>query len=124
MTDAQIYQLAGIALASLGLVWIINPQVFKATIKNIAENEGSLLLSGFSALIMGYLILVVHHSESIIMQILGWIALIKGWVIIISPVTGLEFKQIIRGLKGYHQILSWLVLAMGASALYLGFLGR
>ena len=121
MTDVQILQLFGITLFPLGLSWIINPRALKETIKDIAKSRGMLLLSGLWALIMGYLILALHHSSAIVVVVIGWLALLKGLAIIILPSIGIEITAAIPALRRYFLVIPWLVLVVGVLTLYLGY---
>ena len=120
MTDPQIFQLTGIVLFPLGLGWVIHPQVCKETIRDIAESRGMLLLSGLLALVMGYLILALHPTNSVAVTILGWVALLKGLMLIVFPSVGMEITSVFRMLKGYFVVLPWLVLFVGGAALLAG----
>ena len=122
MTDAQIFQVTGITLFSMGLTWILNPKSLRDLIREMANNKGTLLIMGMFALIVGYLILALHRNGSVVITILGWIALIKGFVIIIAPASDFNIFSLLRKLKGYFTFIPWLVFIVGIVALYFGYL--
>ena len=87
MTDAQIFQISGIALMAMGVAWVMNPKAFREVFKGMMDNKATLLLAGLSALVMGYLIVALHKTSSAVILILGWIALLKGLFIILADIN-------------------------------------
>ena len=122
MTNAQIFQLAGVTLFPMGLAWIMNPKLLKDLIREMAASRGVLLLMGMFAIIIGYLILALHQNNLTIITILGWIALVKGFVIIVTPALGFNMSSLLRKLKGYFVFMPWLVFIVSVIALYFGYL--
>jgi hypothetical protein len=125
MTDAQIFQLFGIAFFPAGLVWVINPKVFRDLIRDIINNRGLLFLSGLLAIMIGYLLIAFHNTwtlnRSVIITILGWVSLLKGLLIIILPSTQINTFLNLTIIKKYLAVSPWLVLIVGIVSLYLGY---
>ena len=121
MTDAHIFQLLGLALCAMGISWATNPKVFKQLLSDIAGSRGFLLFSGILSLIIGYLITALYETDSIVIIVIGWIAILKGLAIIMFPSTGVKTSFIFKCLKKYFDILPWIVLIVGMFALYLGY---
>jgi uncharacterized protein YjeT (DUF2065 family) len=121
MNDAQIFQIFGIGLFSIGLAWVIDGDAYRQTLRDILNNRGVLLLMGLFALITGYLIVALYDADSIIVTILGWIALIKGLFIIVVPSLGKSLYNALENMKKYLIVMPWIVLAIGAILIYVGY---
>ncbi len=125
MTDAQIFQLAGIPLFVMGLVWVIRPQSLKQIIKDMAANKGALLLAGISAFVIGYLIVAFHNvwsgGSTVIITVIGWLALLKGLFITIAASANMDLYAVIARIRKFFVVLPWLVLIVGLVALYFGY---
>ncbi|MFA5986538.1 MAG: hypothetical protein WC819_04310 [Parcubacteria group bacterium] len=121
MNDAQIFQIFGIGLFLIGLAWVIDGKAYKQTLRDILNNRGVLLLMGLFALITGYLIVALYDTDSIIVTILGWVALVKGLFIIVIPSLGKSLYAALENIKKYLIIMPWIVLAMGAALIYAGY---
>jgi hypothetical protein len=122
MNDAQIFQLTGISLTAMGIAWVINPRALRQLIKDMANNRGVLLLMGLLALIIGYLIIAVYPTNSLVIQLLGWISFFKGLFIVILSTSNIRFFTLLGKLKRYYVAMPWLVLFVGVVGLYLGYL--
>jgi hypothetical protein len=122
MTDSQIYQVFGIGLFVAGLSWLINPKAFERLIKDLARNRGALLAIGIGTYVAGYLIITLHETKSIFINILGWVAFIKGLVVIVLSSTDIGFSKFFAKLKAYYSVVPWLVAMIGALALCVGYL--
>lgn len=121
MNDMQIFQIFGIALFTMGIAWAINPPGFDQLIKDIARNRGVLLLFGLMTIVVGYLLITVYKTNSMIIEVLGWIAFIKGFVIIVLSSTNIGFSAFFVWMKKYYVLAPWCVLAVGLLALYFGY---
>jgi uncharacterized protein YjeT (DUF2065 family) len=89
MSDAQIFQIMSIVYIAVGIGIFINPDFYKKLFEDFIENAAVLYLGGITALVVGYLILAFHNTWtkdlSVIITIVGWLALIKGILILIQP---------------------------------------
>ncbi len=125
MTDAQIFQLCGIAFFPAGLVWVINPRVFREMVKDIINNRGVLFISGLMAITIGYLVIALHNTwtfnRQVIITILGWLSLLKGLLIVILPATKIKVFLNLEKIGKFLAVSPWLVLLVGIVSLYLGF---
>ncbi len=125
MNDAQIFQLAGIPLFVMGLVWVIRPQSLKQVIRDMATNKGALLLAGISAFIIGYLIVAFHNvwsgGSAVIITIIGWLALLKGLFITVAASANVNLYGFMGKIRKFFVVLPWLVLIVGVVALYFGY---
>jgi hypothetical protein len=106
----------------MGLTWAINPNGFKHTIRDIADNKGVLLILGMFALTAGYLILAVRGTPSLLITLLGWIALLKGFAVIVLSSADFNVSSLLKKLRIYYAAIPWLVLVVGIIFFVLGYL--
>ena len=125
MTDAQVFQLLGLAYLAAGLGMLINPKFYKRMIDQMLDNPPIIYISGFMALAVGYLLIAFYSTWGVnlrlILTVIGWIALFKGLTAIIFPEL---LIQVSRGFirSGKTVIGAGLVMtALGIVILYVGF---
>ena len=89
MSDAQIFQIFSIVYITIGIGILLNPGFYKKLFEDFIENAAVLYLGGVMALAVGYLILAFHNTWakdwSVIITIVGCLAMIKGILILIRP---------------------------------------
>ena len=77
------------------------------------------------ALVVGYLILAFHNTWtkdlSVIITIIGWIALIKGIVILIQPKMMITLSKAILKIENILKIEAIVVIVLGLVFSFLGF---
>jgi hypothetical protein len=125
MTDAQIFQIFGLAYVAVGIAGVTQQVSFQKLVENFTESPALLLLSGFLATVLGFL-LVTFHNEwimgwSVIITIFGWLALIKGIMILAFPGA---FNGITKSIVKSQKFMRWyavFVLLLGIFFLLLGF---
>ncbi len=122
MTDAQIFQVFGISLFTLGVAWLSNPKGFQYFLKDLSSNSGILFLTGLMTFVVGYLMVAVYITTSLWVIILGWVTLLKGLVILLFSAAHVAFYPFFARLKIYYALVPWMVFIVGLVALYLGFL--
>lgn len=122
MTDAQIFQLFGLVLVVLGLSWVVNHGAYRRLIKDMMKSESILLLMGILSLVIGYALLALHTTDSVIITLLGWLAIGKGIVIIFLPAFGWNVYAFLNLMKRYFSFMPWLILVIGLACLYAGYL--
>ena len=124
MTDAQIFQLFGIAIFAVGIGMMVNPENFKKLLRDFAHSPAATFLGGIMAIIAGYLLITFKSlwvGGDIIIAILGWAALIKGFALIIFPSYLLEMSKSIVRKKENFTMVSILCLSLGIIFLYFGY---
>lgn len=125
MTDAQIFQLFGLAYAAMGLGGLIKKDAYQHVIEDYAGSRGLLLLSGLLALTLGFLLVAFHNvwvvGWALLITIFGWLALIKGLMILAFPgfYTGLSGRM--KKSPGLMRVYAAIVLLLGVLFLVLGF---
>ena len=125
MSDAQIFQVISIGYIAVGLAILINPGFYKKLFEDFGQNPSVLYLGGFAALVIGYLIVAFHNTWtmdlSVVITIIGWIALVKGIVILVRPnIIGALTKSIVKN-GGFLRIGAIAIIILGLVFGYLGF---
>ena len=82
MSDAQIFQIFSIVYLSIGIGIVINYDFYKKIFAGFIDSPVSMYFGGVMALVVGFLLVTFHNTWtrdlSVIITILGWMALIKG----------------------------------------------
>ena len=126
MTDAQIFQVLGIAYLAVGLGILINPDFYKKLVTMFSENPPALYLSGLIALLVGYLLVTFHNiwpkDWPVIITILGWVALIKGLFLLLLPKASIKITNLFeRQMTKFLAVWAIVVAIVGGLLAWLGF---
>ncbi len=125
MSDAQIFQIFSLAYLAIGIGILINPDFYKKLYEGFIENATALYLGGFAALVIGYLIVAFHNTWtkdlSVIITVIGWIALIKGILILVQPKIMIALIKAIVTKGNFLKIEAVVVIIIGLALSYLGF---
>ncbi|MBC8470381.1 MAG: hypothetical protein H8D56_13000 [Planctomycetes bacterium] len=125
MSDAQIFQIISIVYIAVGIGIFINPGFYKKLFEDFIENAAVMYLGGVMALTIGYLILVFHNTWtkdlSVIITIVGWLALIKGILILIRPKIVIALSRAMVQKEGILKIEAIAVIILGLAFAFLGF---
>ncbi|MHC4104175.1 MAG: hypothetical protein ACYSR9_04490, partial [Planctomycetota bacterium] len=85
MSDAQIFQVLSLYYIAVGIGILVNTQFYKKVFEDFIERTSILYLGGVMALGVGYLLVAFHNTWtkdlSVIITIVGWLALVKGILI-------------------------------------------
>lgn len=125
MSDSQIFQIFSLAYLAIGIGIFLNPDFYRKMLSDFMQNSAILYLGGIMALIVGYLIVAFHNTWtmdlSVIITIIGWIALIKGIVILIFPKTMIAISKPILNSPTFMKIEATIATIAGLAFSYLGF---
>jgi len=125
MSDAQIFQIISIVYIAVGIGIFINPGFYKKLFEDFIENAAVLYLGGVMALVVGYLILAFHNTWtmdlSVIITIVGWLALIKGILILIQPKIMIALSKAMAQKESILKIEAIAVIILGLAFSFLGF---
>jgi uncharacterized protein YjeT (DUF2065 family) len=125
MSDMQIFQVFGLSISAMGLGMLMNPEYLKKVLRDFAQSPALTFLSGFMAILVGYLIIAFNSmwtGTDLIITIFGWLALIKGVMLILYPATLYRLARGILRKKENFTYASVFCLAFGIIFLYLGYL--
>lgn len=124
-TSTLIAKIIGIIYLSFGVGILLNSTYYKQVIPKLLENTVYLIFGGFIAIIFGVLIIENHNywvkNWTVLITIIGWIALIKGIFLLAFPTTISMFKSFFNIPKLYP-ILGVLIIVFGLFFSYFGFI--
>lgn len=125
MSDSQIFQILSILYIAVGIGILVNPDFYRSLFKDFIEHASVLYLGGVMALAVGYLILAFHNTWtkdlSVIITIIGWIALVKGIVILVQPKLMVALSKAMTEKEGLLKIEGIVVVIIGLAFSFLGF---
>lgn len=119
-----IAKIIGLVYLSFGIGLTFNSNYYKKEIPKLLDNTAYLIFGGFMAIIFGVLIIESHNNWvknwTVIITIIGWVALIKGIVLLAFPTFTSKYKSLFNS-NNLYKILGPLVLIFGLIFTYLGF---
>ncbi len=125
MSDAQIFQAFSIVYISIGLGIVINREFYKNMFADFVERPATLYLGGLMALVVGYLLVAFHNTWtadlSVIITVLGWMALVKGIVILVCPKRMISLSKALMEKKNFMRIEAIVAIVAGLVFVWLGF---
>ena len=125
MSDAQIFQIISIVYIAVGIGIFINPGFYKKLFEDFIENTAVLYLGGIMALTIGYLIVAFHNTWtkdlSVIITIVGCLAMIKGILILIRPNMIIALSKAMVQKESILKIEAIAVIILGLAFAFLGF---
>ena len=122
MKEIQIFQILGLFFFATGVGMLVNPKFIKNILKELETSTASMLYGGIISLFIGYFIVAYHNiwawNESLIITIIGWLALLKGLALLIFPASAIRvYKNIDKG----TYFITWLIIVFGMILLYFGY---
>lgn len=121
-TSLLIAKIIGIIYTAFGLGLLFSRNYYRDAIPKLFENSGYLLLGGWLAVVAGILMVEYHNywtnDWTVIITVIGWLALIKGCFILAFPKVMLSFKSFFTSTL-YLNIITPFVLVFGLLLLYL-----
>lgn len=125
MSDAQIFQVFSLVYISVGIGMVINPEFYKNMFADFVERPAVLYLGGVTALVVGYLLVAFHNTWtadlSVIITVLGWMALVKGVVIFVCPKHMIRLMKGLVEKKNFMKIEAIVAIVAGVVFVWLGF---
>ena len=125
MSDAQIFQIFSIVYITIGIGIFINPGFYKKLFEDFIENAAVMYLGGIMALTIGYLIVAFHNTWtkdlSVIITIVGCLAMIKGILILIRPNMIIALSKAMVQKESILKIEAIAVIILGLVFSFLGF---
>ncbi|MBN1269724.1 MAG: hypothetical protein JXB04_09065 [Kiritimatiellae bacterium] len=109
-----IGRLLAVVYLFAGLGFLVRPAYYRKMLENMLTNYAMLYLSGIMATVIGALIVMYHNTWSaswtVIITIIGWLALIKGASLVILP--DLALKKYEKMLKNEKLIPVYGIIAL------------
>ena len=125
MSDAQIFQLFSLVYFAVGVGMLISPGFYKKLFTDFCENAAVMYLGGVSALAIGYVILAHRgirctQDWSMILSLIGWLALIKGILILVQPKIMIALTKAMLK-ENLLKIEAVVIIILGLALSFLGF---
>lgn len=124
-TSIFIARIFGLCYLIIGAGLLLNQKFWREAIEDFSKNAATVFFGGIFALVVGVVIVLTHNvwvgNWTVIITIIGWIALIKGIWIIVFPGTVSKFMQVYRKNKSLLLVQSIGALVFGAVLTYFGF---
>lgn len=125
MSDIQIFQVLGIMYVAVGVGMFLNRELYKKLFMDFVDNAAMMYFGGIMALVVGYLLITFHNvwvkDWSVIITVIGWIAMIKGVLILVRPQWMIDLTKAIVNKEGFLKIEGVLVTIIGVFFLFLGY---
>ena len=125
MSDAQIFQLFSLVYLAVGVGMLISPGFYKKLFTDFCENAAVMYLGGVAALVIGYVILAHRgirctQDWSMILSLIGWLALIKGILILVQPKIMIALTKAMLK-ENLLKIEAVVIIILGLALSFLGF---
>ena len=125
MSTAQVFQLFSLVYLAVGVGMLINRDFYKKLLADCCENAAVMYLGGVSALAIGFVILAyrgIHctHDWTMILSLIGWLALIKGILILVWPKLMIATTRAMMK-DSLLRVLPVIVILIGLALSFLGF---
>lgn len=123
-TSVLIAKIIATIYLSFGIGLLFNSNYYKKEIKKLLDNASFMILGGFVAIVFGLLIIENHNywvkNWTVLITIVGWIALIKGIFLLAFPTSLNVFKSLLE-FENSLKYLAPLVIIFGLIFAYFGF---
>ena len=124
MLSILIAKIASVVYLSAALGAIFSANYYRRLVDDMFSNAALTYFMGFTTVIIGFLIVNYHNTWvrdwTVLITIIGWLALIKGVLIIAFPTFAQSYSERVfkgRGLKTFPYVAILLGLLFG----YFGF---
>jgi len=125
MTDAQIFQLFGLAYLVIGLGGVFKKDAYMNLMDDIVKSPAIFFITGVLTLILGFLLVTFHNvwvmGWTVIITIIGWITLISGILNLMFPGFYRKVSDAMMKRKMLMRIYPFFVILIGVFLLLLGF---
>ena len=125
MSDAQIFQVFSLVYLAIGVGILVNQDFYKKLYGEFIESALAMYFGGVAALAIGYLIVTFHNTWtkdfSVIITVIGWMALIKGILILVGPKVMIKLTKAIISKEKTFKIQAVMIIIFGLLLAFLGF---
>lgn len=125
MSEAQVFQVLGIAYTAIGIGAVADSKSFGRLVEGFAKERALLFVSGILALVTGYCLVVFYGgiwgaNRSTVLVCIGYAALLKAIMMLAMP------EWSIKVMKAFMKIVpnalyGWFVLVLGMAFLAIGY---
>ncbi|PIR52803.1 hypothetical protein COU76_04630 [Candidatus Peregrinibacteria bacterium CG10_big_fil_rev_8_21_14_0_10_49_10] len=121
-SSTLIAQLLSLVYIIIGLGILADTTRYRSLFESMLGNQVFLFLAGILSLVIGFVIVKFHNTWqadwSVLITVIGWIALVKGVLLIVSPDALL--KQAHYWLE-HLQLVALVTIVLGLALGYMGF---
>lgn len=119
-----IAKIIAIIYLSFGIGLLFNSYFYKKEMLKLLDNSACLILGGFIFIVVGVLIIEYHNNWvknwTVIITIIGWVALFKGVFLLAFPKAIIFFKPFFNS-DILYKFLAPVVVIIGLVFAYFGF---
>lgn len=109
----------------MGTAFLLNRKAFQRVMEDFSKNAALVFFSGLFALVIGVVMILSHNiwvaNWTVIITIIGWLALIKGIWIIVFPNSVSKFMQFYQKNETPLIVHSIVALIFGMVLAFFGF---
>jgi hypothetical protein len=124
MTNAQIFQLLGLAYFSMGVGMLVNPKFFKNIMYDLEHSTANVYYGGLICLAIGFPLVSFYNvwdlDSSLIITLLGWLSLAKGIALLMIPTQTMTLYKKMK-IEKFGDYISYVIIILGVLFLYLGY---
>ncbi|MFK5957562.1 MAG: hypothetical protein QM495_01700 [Lutibacter sp.] len=103
---------------------LFNKEYYSKAFEYLLESTTYLIIGGILAVVFGLLILEYHtiwsDNWTVLITVIGWIALFKGILLLVFPKSFNRFKYLFKS-KGFINFLTVFIILFGCLFIYFGF---
>jgi uncharacterized protein YjeT (DUF2065 family) len=118
-------QVLGIVFFVLGFGLVCNAKRYKKMYQDLIKNDGFVFFAAVFALIVGTTLVLTHNiwetHWSVIITILGWIALLEGFILAVFPEQTVKMATGIINKKTMFIVAGIGYMVFGGVLIYFGF---
>ena len=97
-TSLFIAKIFAVVYVTMGIGMLLNFKYYQKTMKDVMKSSAVALYGGMCALAVGFVIVWLHNfwvcDWTVIITVLGWLALVKGVLLLLIPGPFLNFSKI------------------------------
>ena len=124
-TSVFIAKIFGLCYLIMGAGFLFNRKAFQQVMEDFCKNAAVVFYGGLLALVIGVVIILTHNvwvtNWTVMITIIGWLALIKGIWIIVFPNTVPKLMQVYKKNKNLLIVNPIVMLILGAVLTFFGF---
>lgn len=99
-TSIFIARSLAVVYISVALGFLVSGEFYRKELAKMLDNSAFMLLGGITALIIGLLMIEYHNiwvqNWTVLITIMGWVALLKGVIFLIFPRWVVFFKPMLK----------------------------
>jgi hypothetical protein len=119
-----IAKITSVVYLAAGLGAIFSADYYRKLTDDMFKNAALIYLTGFTAVVLGFLIVHYHNfwrgDWTVLITIIGWLALVKGVLLIAFPQSVQRFSEALFKGSGF-KVFPYIAILLGLLFGYFGF---